>query len=71
MSKNNSGDERKRSVNQNDYSTKCVCCDPRCDTAMTKLSKYNPDRHAYFSVPKEPQETKDEPRPAAAENRAH
>ena len=71
MSKTNRGDKRKRSVNQDDYGTKCVCCDPRYDAAMAKLLKYNPDRHAYFNIPREPKEMKGQPRPAALEKRAH
>ena len=69
MSKNNSG-KRKRNVNQSDYGTKCVCCDPKCDAAMAKLLKYNEKRHVYFTLPKEPQKTKVKPRPDAAEKRA-
>mmetsp|Transcript_1721 Transcript_1721/g.2912 ORF Transcript_1721/g.2912 Transcript_1721/m.2912 type:complete len:133 (+) Transcript_1721:272-670(+) len=37
---------------------------------MAKLLKYNPDRHAYFSIPREPKEKKDKPRPSAEEKRA-
>ena len=68
MSENNSG-KQKRNVNQANYGTKCVCCDPRCDAAMAKLLKYNPKRHVYFNIPKEPKETKGKPRPEFVERR--
>ena len=69
MSENNSG-KQKRNVNQADYGTRCVRCDLRCDAAMAKLLKYNPKRHVYFNIPKEPKETKEKPRPEFAERRA-
>ena len=69
-SEKNSGNKRKRSVHQHDYGTKCVCCDPRCDAAMDTLLEFNPDRHAYFSIPREPKETKDKPRASAAEKKS-
>ena len=69
MSENNSG-KQKRNVNQANYGTKCVCCDPRCDATMAKLLKYNPKCHVYFKIPKELKETKGKPRPKFAERRA-
>lgn len=36
--------------------TTCICSDPKCDDAMAKLKINNPDRYAYFIIPKEPME---------------
>lgn len=44
-----------RGVEKCDYDrTTCICCDKRCDAAMTLLKEQNNDRYAYFILPKEP-----------------
>eukprot|EP00984_Skeletonema_dohrnii_P024317 scaffold13436_cov73-Skeletonema_dohrnii-CCMP3373.AAC.2 len=56
---NSSDDDKKRSyskrgVEKCDYSTECICCDRRCDSAMAALRQQNVDRYAYFVLPKKP-----------------
>mmetsp|Transcript_7352 Transcript_7352/g.15995 ORF Transcript_7352/g.15995 Transcript_7352/m.15995 type:complete len:156 (+) Transcript_7352:88-555(+) len=59
--------KRKHGVSRNDYGTKCLCCNPKCDKAMRDLKDLHPDRHAYFdlpSLPKPESELKNAPKGA-------
>ena len=48
------GEKRKRGVSSRDYSTQCICCNPKCDDAMKYLQQVDPNRCAYFELPSEP-----------------
>ena len=62
--------KRKVNVSPTKYGTKCICSDPDCDASMEKLKLYNPSRYAYFTIPKEPGDLKDKPKPEQIRNRA-
>ena len=47
---------KRKNVSRQEYGTKCVCCDPRCDVAMKKIAEHYPERYAYFLIPKKPKD---------------
>jgi len=49
--------------------SKCLCGNPECDALMERMKQANPNRYAYFAVPKPPKILQGKPRPQQMKRR--